>query len=494
MAWRIKERLRSQLARERGAIARDWGGRASVVLLYPNAYRVGMGNLAVHSVYAALNASDSIACERAFLPDRLAMHEHMASRTPVLSMESQRPLRDFDVIAITASFENDYLNIIPMLSMSRIPHRRADRTDDHPLIIAGGAAPTLNPLPLSAIADVVFAGEFEAAASDMMRIIESRAPKGEAAAALSKIQGAVTGEGSGAVKRMHAEDIDSFKTQTVIHSRDAEFGDMHLIEVQRGCPRGCRFCATPVIYGPTRMRSAASVMAMFEEGLAHRKRMGLVGADILSHPDFETIARAMLGRDATFSPSSVRVDAIDDGKASLLHEAGHRSIALGIEAGSERLRRTLGKGLADARILEAVSTLARSGIAKQKLYFMIGLPDEGDDDVAAIARLAALVRDEIRRAAPRTHRTTAVDITVTPFVPKPGTPFAQRKFAGEQALKRKVKQLRRALAKESGIVMRTDSAVDAAIESLIAMGDSTTVEFLEEANRLGSARAALRAD
>ena len=493
MTWRIKERLRKLAAKERGQVAKDWGGKTSVALCYPNTYRVGMGNLAVHSIYDILNRSPAIACERAFLPGRFELHEHHAAGTPVLSIESQRPLGDFDVIALTCSFENDYLNIIPILGLSHIPHRAEERRKDAPLIIAGGAAVTLNPAPLSRIADAVFAGEFEAFAGELVPILMAGMTKREALAALAKVPGVTVGSAHAGVTRRHAEGLNSFKTQTVVHARNVEFGDMHLIELQRGCPRNCRFCATPIIYGTPRSRNIAAVMAMVDDGIPHRKRFGLIGADIFSHPEFTEIARAIHERGATFSPSSVRVDAIDTEKARLLHDSGHKSVALGIEAGSEGLRRTLGKGISDERILSAIATLAQAGIMKLRLYFMIGLPGETDGDVAAIVAIAARVRDELRRAAPRSHRVTAVDITVTPFVPKPHTPFATRSFAGEGALKMKVKGLRRLLAAEAGISMRTDSAVEAAIESLIANGDENVVEFLEEAHRLGNTRKAMKA-
>ncbi len=493
MTWKIREKLKQLASQEQGALAKDWGGKCSAALLYPNVYSVGMGNLAVHSIYRILNASPAIACERAFMPGKFDMAEHRTTGTPVLSIESQRPLSDFDAIALTCSFENDYLNIIPALTISRIPHRAAERTDDHPLIIAGGAAPTLNPMPLSLIADAVFLGEFEAFADRVIPIMEARLTKMDAIAELEQIPGVMIGPSKKPIARRHIESLDPFKTETIIYSMAAEFGDMHLIEIERGCPRNCRFCATPVIYGKPRLRSQRAIMAMVEDGLAHRRKFGLVGADILSHPKFESIAASIIERKASFSPSSVRVDAIDEGKARLLHDAGLRSIALGIEAGSEGLRRTLGKGISDERILVAAETLAQAGITRLRLYFMIGLPGETEADIAAIAPLAVKIRDAVRGKAPRSQRSTAIDLTVTPFVPKPCTPFEETTFAGEGALKRKIGELKKALAREKGISMRTDSIVDAMIEHRIANSDERCLEFLEEAHK-GNARAALKRD
>ncbi|MFA4873994.1 MAG: radical SAM protein [bacterium] len=491
MSWTLKKHLQNILAREQGAVMKDWGGKASVALVYPNTYRVGMGNLAIHSIYRMLNSRSGIVCERAFLPDKREMREHMRMGAPVLSIESQRPLSDFDWVAVSVSFENDYLNILPMLEMCRIPHMSDERGEGMPLIIAGGAAPTLNPWPMSRIADAVVMGEMEAYAADLIPLIESRAGRADALAELGAMNGVLAGstppylplQRGGIIKALrprHVADLDSIKTQTVIYARDVEFGDMHLIEVERGCPRRCSFCATPVIYGGHRRRSAAAVIAMVDEGLAHRKKFGLIGADILSHPQFVEIAEAIHARGATFSPSSVRADAIDDSRARLLAASSHRSVALGVEAGSERLRKELSKGLTDERLLSAVATLARAGITRLRLYFMLGLPGETDEDVAAITELACRVRDELRAAAPKSARTTAVDLTVTPFVPKPSTPLAGGPFAGEPELKRRVKEIRRAVGKSKGLTARFDSINEARIEWLLANGGADAIELITD--------------
>ena len=473
MSWKLTEALRQRLGREQGAVVKEWGGRASVALLFPGPYRVGMGNLGVHALYGMLNAHPGIACERAFLPDPAAMRLHQAHQTPVLSLEGQRPLHEFDWIAITCSFENDYEHLLPIFRMSRIPWQRSERSEGMPLVLAGGAAPTLNPLPLSSLADAVITGDAEAY-PELIELIAARPQRAEALAALARMEGAICGEGREARPR-HVADLDAFPTQTVIHAPDAEFGELHLIEVERGCPRHCRFCATPQIYGPVRRRSAAAVLSMVRQGMAHRRRFGLIGADILSHPQFEAIAEGIHAMGGTFSPSSVRADAVTPAKARLLAASGHRSVALGVEAGGERLRGTLGKGLSDARLLEAVATLAAEGITRLRLYFMVGLPDESDDDIAAIAAIALRVRDELRQAAPKASRSTAVDLTVTPFVPKPRTAFSGRPFAGVPALKEKYKALKRLLGKTPGVALRTDAIGQAELEWRLANGDEETL-------------------
>lgn len=468
MSWSLKKSLQDLAADETGAVRKDWGGKTSICLVYPNEYRIGMGNLAVHSIYDRLNRRGDIACERAFLPDRDDLPEYARGGAPVMSIESQRPLAEFDVIAFTISFENDYLNIIPILSMSRIPHRRGARSGG-PILVAGGAAVTLNPRPISAIFDVIFLGEFEAIEDEFVEYCRTPPhppplPYGER----------VWGEGS---------DLNDFPTQTIIYNEGAEFGNLHLIEVQRGCPRGCKFCATPSLYHPPRFRSAERVMRMVDTGIAHRRKFGLIGADLLSHPEFIEIATAIHARGATFSPSSVRVDAIDEARARLLAASGHRSIALGIEAGSERLRNTLAKGISDGQILSAVGILAANEITRLRLYFMIGLPGEDEDDIAAIAKLA-------RRIQKATNGT--IDLTISPFIPKPGTPFEHEKFAGEKYLKAQVRLLRRLLQRGKGISINCHSIIDAAAEAYLAGAGEDAIEFLEDVHDRQNLRLALK--
>lgn len=448
-------------ARETGAVRKDWGGRTSICLVYPNEYRTGMGNLAVHAIYDRLNRRSDVVCERAFMPDRDMLPEYARGVAPVMSIESQRTLAEFDTVAFTISFENDYLNIIPILSMSRIPHRRDTRSGG-PILVAGGAAVTLNPRPISAIFDVIFLGEFEAIESDFMDILNGK----------TKI-----------TERRIVRNLDDFPTQTIIYNEGAEFGNMHLIEVQRGCPRGCKFCATPSLYHPPRFRSAEAVMRMVDTGLAHRRKFGLIGADLLSHPEFIEIATAIHARGATFSPSSVRVDAIDEARARLLATSGHRSISLGIEAGSERLRNTLAKGISDGQILSSVGILAANEITRLRLYFMIGLPGEGEDDIAAIAKLAR----QIQKISNGT-----VDLTISPFIPKPETPFEHEKFAGEKYLKAQVRLLRRLLQRDEEISISCHSIIAAAAEAYLAMAGEDAIEFLEDVHGGQNLRLALK--
>jgi radical SAM superfamily enzyme YgiQ (UPF0313 family) len=488
--WKFKEKLKGVVTKETGAVVKDFGGKASVLLVYPNEYAIGMGNLAVHSIYGMLNDREDVVCERAFLPSRGDLNEIARGDGELLSLESQRPASDFDAIAFTISFENDYLNILPMLSLAKMPSLARDRGASSPVIVAGGAAPTINPLPISEIFDVIFIGEFEEYYDEFCNVITGAGDKAEIISEFARMEGVFVpreGRGGRAVvgeavsKRRFLKNLDEFRTQTRIYSDAAEFGDMHLIEAQRGCPRMCKFCATPAAYFPPRQRSGDAIVEMARGGRHYRARFGLIGADILSHPEFVEIAEAMHAMDATFSPSSVRADAIDEVKARLLAESGHRSISLGIEAGSERLRDALGKRTPDAKIIDAASTLARAGITRLRLYFMIGLPGERDEDLLAIAAVAKKIEAAVRSHAPKGSGNRIIDITISPFIPKPGTQFAKEPFVGEARIKSCVRAIKSSLIHERGMRLHFDSAMDARVEYELSNAASGMHEFLAEA-------------
>lgn len=482
MSWHLKKLLQKQLEKETCYTIRNPGGRTTIALVSPNNYTTCMGNLAVHTIYKMMNDRPDIVCERAFLPSRREALEYQRTKTPLMSLESQRPLNDFDVIAFTISFENDYLNIIPLLKLARIPHRAEERSDDMPLLIAGGAAPTLNPKPISKIFDAIVLGEAECYTNNLFPFLAERNSKAQTIEALAHIEGIwvpVQSTPVEMIQRQWIANLDDNPVQTVIYSDTAQFGNMHLIEAQRGCPFRCSFCATPELYHPPRQRSLSAIIRMIDTGLKYRKRIGLIGTHLLSHPGFESIAKAICEKGATFSLSSVRVEEIDDKKAAILAQTGHRSIALGIEAGSETLRNSLGKKLSDKRIIEAACVLAHNGITKIRLYFIIGLPGESEGDIMAIANLANKLRDIVRSNAPHKPRQVTIDCTISPFIPKPGTPLFKAPFAGELALKGKIRLLKRLFAKIDGVNISLDPISDAVSEAYLASADWEAIEFLE---------------
>ena len=479
--WPVKEKQRRILSGEKGAIVKDWGGKTSIALVYPNTYDIGMSNLAVHTIYKLFNDHKNIVCERAFLPNSREIAEHQRTKTPILSIETQRPLSDFDIIAFSISFQNDFLNIIPILSLCSIPHRKSERTKDHPMLIAGGCAVTINPRPVTEIFDFIFLGEVEDEIEEIAAKIPSLCKGGSGRvdreiSAFSTLSDSPLQRG----RRFVTEDLDDWPTQTVIYTPHTEFGNMHLIETGRGCPRKCKFCVTPHLYEPLRIRSFDALLKMVKSGLPNRKRFGLIGSDLLSHKAFFEIVNAIHELGATFSPSSLCVDEIDDEVAKLLAKSGHKSISLGVEAASDHLRTSIGKKFPSERILEAAESLARHGICSVRLYFMIGLPGETGDDINAIAELSKKIQSAIHKAAPKSVRSTKVTLTITPFVPKPMTTFEDAEFAGEDYLKGAIKTLKKLLGKTSGIEIHAEQIVSSMCDAILSKGDEKLIGFLEK--------------
>jgi radical SAM superfamily enzyme YgiQ (UPF0313 family) len=384
----------------------------------------------------------------------------------------------------------------------------------------------MNPHPLDDIFDAFVLGEAEEVLEEIIPIINERLSHEQTRDELSKVSGIYTphphplpkgerakslpplpkgeraksllplprGERAGVrVTRRIVKDLDSWPTQTVIYTPHTEFGNMHLIEMSRGCPRNCNFCATPCLYTPYRARSINALLKMISTGLSCRKRFGLIGSDLLAHKAFPEAVNAIHDNGATFSPSSLRADEVDNSVATVLAKSGHRSISLGIEAASERLRSSLGKRFSNERILETVKTLAFHGICTLRLYFMIGLPGETGEDINAIAELSKQIQSTIKNVAPKSVRSSSITLTVNPFVPKPFTPFERMPFASEQGLKEKIKNLRRLTKASKGIFVHAEPIISATCDAVLSRGDHKLISFLERAFETDSPRKALSA-
>jgi len=461
--WKDRAAIRERLAGEEGATVKDWGGRLAVALVYPNTYHVGMSSLAVHALYRLLNQHDDVVCERAFL-DNLD--------TP-LALESQRPLTDFAVLAFTVSYELDYFNLVAILRAAGIPPLAEQRDERHPLIIAGGPAPTANPRPLAAICDAVAVGDGEVIVPPLLDAL--RTGDRDALAAVPGIYTSnVKRQTSNAarstqhvtrntsnVKRQISLDLDAFPVSTVIYTDDTEFGDMALVEVSRGCGRGCRFCLTGYCLRPPRERSLDVLLRQAEEGLRHRERIGLVGAAVSDYSRIDELATGIRALGGRVAVSSLRADSLTGPLLAALAESGVQTLTLAPEAGSQRLRDAIRKGLTEEAILHATSQAQDHGFRQIKLYFMVGLPGETDADAAAIVDLCQAIRHRFRGS---------IAVNLTPFVPKAGTPFQWAAMTPVPVLRARQKRLQRAL-RRLRVSARLESADWAAVQGVLSRGD-----------------------
>ena len=499
----LVERARWHSTRETGAVTKQRGSGLRVALVYPNTYYVGMSSLAVHTIYHLLNARPDVACERAFMPD--PGHDTPDRSAPLVTVETQSPLDRFDVIGFSLSFELDYINAVDALRRARAPVFARDRTHRHPFVIAGGPCAAFNPEPLAEIVDAFIVGEAEPALDRVMAALVEAEDRGDALRRLRAVRGVYVPSAyrpeytpggdfarlapeKGApqrIERLHVADLDRWLTHTRIFTPDTEFGNMFLIEISRGCAHACKFCVGSPCYRPFRYRSVKHLLDLAARGLEHRRTVGLVGAAVTDHPQLERLARGLRELKARISLSSLRADGASTAVVEALGESGARSITLAPEAGTEKLRRRLRKSISDEQYLAAARLAAANGIRRLRLYFMLGLPGETEEDVEAIPRLV----HRIRRDADMTQ----VTASISAFVPKPQTAFEREAMAPARSIEASLKAVRSQLYVEPGVTMSAESANWSFIQGALARGDRRLGAVIARACEGGGTLAAWRA-
>ena len=462
---------------------RQAGAKLAVCLVYPNSSRVGRGNLGFQKIQAAINSHDSTFCDIAFLPE---------PDGSVRSVEREMELGDFDLLAFSVTFEMDELNVLKILKSASVPLIRGERSDTDPIVCAGGVAVTLNPEPMSDFIDFFVIGDGEDGVGEWLSKLEkSRSSnRSERLAELAALDGlyvpflygvrfnddgtiAKRVADNGApdkVTRLYKRDYAEHGMMECLEPGDSVFKESFLIETGKGCGQGCRFCAAGFIYRPVRHVQKEVVKKQIAHGLTKRKKIGLVGSAISEHPDIGEIYDAVLELGGSISVSSLRAEYADKATFKRLAQGGCRSITIAPEAGSERLRRIVNKDISDDEIIQCVTTAAEEGILNVKLYFLIGLPEETDGDVAAIATLVKRMRDSFVSASKVHGRAGRINVSVNPFVPKPNTPFQWARYAEMGELKRKIKILKVAFATEPNIAFKADSVKNGAVQALLSLG------------------------
>lgn len=485
----IRQRARERLAAERGYTVKDWGGRIPVALVYPNSYYIGMSNLGLQTVYQLMNAYPDVVCERAFYDPPERDRSHPAA---VVSMESQRPLGDFAVVAFTLSYEFDYFNMVQCLKSANIPLWSADRDEHDPLVIAGGACMLTNPAGVAPFLDAAIIGEGEEVIPHLVGawragLLGSREELLDELAAVPGVLVPTRHRGE-AVERQWVHDIAQTEAYSTILTEDTELSDMTLVEVARGCGRGCRFCIAGYVFRPPRYRPVDDLLRVVEHSLEHSPRVGLLGAAVADHPELTELVVGAHERGARVSVSSLRVDNLNQQVLDALAAGGTKTVTVAPEAGSERMRLAINKGVAEDDILRAAEMVGRSGAARFKLYFMIGLPGEEDDDVHSMASLGNRIKERLDAGG----RGTRLVMAVSPTVPKPWTAYQYETQAPLDVLKSRQALLQREL--RSGIEFRTDSPWTARVDDVLSRADARLAPMLAamEDNSLGSYKRAIR--
>ncbi|MFV0435942.1 MAG: radical SAM protein [Desulfopila sp.] len=484
-----------------------------MALVYPNVYGVGVSSLGFQLVYALLGEDDRLVCERFFLPEKDEM---------LRSFESQRPLADFPIVCISVSFEHDYLNLVRLLHLAGISPLGADRNDriapGQPLVVCGGVATFMNPEPLAPFIDLFVLGEAEPVLPSLLALLQAGwqdQPRRQLLSAVSrKIAGCYapcfytpqydqTGDLKGylvadglprrVTKAVGAEPTVAPHSQLL--TPEAEFAEMHLTELGRGCSRGCRFCAAGFIYRPPRLWDGEAVLAGITARFPGVARIGLLGMEMADSAALERISRYLQESGCALSFSSLRADSLSPQLIALLAASDLKSVAIAPDGTSERLRRVINKGQNEADLLRAAESLVAAGISKLKLYFMIGLPTETDDDLQEGVELVGKIKDRIDPLGRERGRLTEINISVNCFTPKPWTPFQYHPFGMSRApepaartdsrtvvadLKRRQKLLRTGLARFANVHLQFDKVDSVLFQAVLARGDRRLAGVLME--------------
>ena len=510
------EKTRYRLDREVGTIYKSHAGRLRFALAFPNIYYVGMSNLGFQVVYKLLNEHEEAVCERVFLPDPPDVEALKRSGSLLFTMESRTLVRDFDILAFSLSYELDYINTLKVLTLSGLEEtasRRSTRKDS-PLVIAGGPAATFNPETMSPFIDAFAIGEAEEIVPDLVRVLVDhwQSDRTDLLLKLAEVRGVYVPRfyepeynEDGAIRRIWpthgvpekvrrrwAPAAEIYAATSAILTPETEFSNMALAEVARGCGRQCRFCIAGYAFLPPRPRSPGAVLGgirRIEEKAAERAvgnpRIGLLSASIFDHPSSLLICRSLIERSRLFSISSTRADTLNRDIVGALHKGGHETLTIAPEAGTDRLRLTINKAMADEEIFRAAATAWDGGFRRLKLYFMVGLPTETAEDLAGIPYLISHIA--------RMFAWEKLVVSVSCFVPKPWTPFQWAAMESEKQLADKISGIRRVLGPIRAVEVTGESAREAVAQGVLARGDRRLQDALLILNRENvSWRAAFR--
>lgn len=483
---KIAAKIDSLLSRERGTVYKDPGGKISVCIVYPNTYHIGMSNLGFQGIYTALNARADVVCERAFFPDEEDRGEYLRTRSEIVSLESKRPLNRFDIVAFSVSFENDYPNVLAILDMARIPARAAQRENIHPLLIMGGVCAFFNPEPLADFFDIVFIGEAEEMLPEFMdsyRDSRSREDLFERAKGIEglylpqhyvitygddgRIAGrAARGDAPEQIKRRYVREISGHSFMPSIITPETEFSGMYLTEAMRGCPWHCGFCVAGSVYKPVRKKDPGVLKEEIERAAAMSSRVGLIAPSLTDYP-YAGDVLCMDGVD--FSITSLRASRKSAELMRFLK--GHKSVSIAPEAGTQRLRNVIDKRITEESILETAELILAEGIETLRLYFMVGLPTEDERDVEGIISLVKKIREISEKGK--------IVLTLSTFVPKPFTPFQWHPMEKMEAVKSRLKSIKKELAPLKGVKAFHDVPKYAYMQGLFSRGDRRISGVLE---------------
>lgn len=448
----VKVEIAGRLRDEVGAIDKE--APESVALVYPSPYRVAMSSLGYQTIYRTINAIDGMAAHRAFLPDDVEAWRD--SRTPLVTYERMRPVSDYGVIALSVAYETEVAGLIQTLELSGIPPLASDRTHRHPIVFAGGPLTFSNPLPLAPFVDAIVMGEADQSIYAVLRTIFDSDTKDSALRTLSTHPHVFVPEIHGDILRpIDKADSKQLPAFSQIMTPHTELRNMFLIEPERGCHRGCTYCVMRrSTNNGMRVVKKERVLSLVPDDA---KRVGLVGAATTDHPQIIEIVNALVDTGREVGLSSLRADRLNDDLVAALSRGGHRILTTASDGSSQRMRDAIQRHTSEGQLRQAALLARRHGMKRLKLYVMVGLPDERDEDI-----------DEMIELGKELSSLIPLSLGVAPFVAKRNTPLDGEPFAGIDLVDGRLRRLRRGV--RGRVDVRATSARWAWVEYVLAQG------------------------
>lgn len=506
MSWNLQKEVKDILAAEIGTQIFAPGLRVPVAFLYPNTYHLGMSNLGLHIMYRILNQK-GWACERFFLPEPKKQAEYIKTKTALFSMETQRPLANFPYICAMLSFEMDFLNFLTQLQLGHIKLLAKERGEQDPFVIIGGPCATFNPEPLADFADLAVIGEGEETLPKLLELLEQqrmdKKTRQEKLLAAAQLPGVYvpqfyvpqydeaemfsgmerTENVPEKIARQWVKDLEAYPHMSAIVSPYTEFANMYIVEVARGCGRHCRFCMAGYCFRKPRNRNLDRLLVDIRERPAQTAKVGLMGAAVSDYPEMKALTEELVRGNVPFSCASLRADTLDLPLVQALAKSGQRTMTVAPEAGSSRMRASINKGISEEHVYKAMEYAALAGMPNIKLYFMIGLPGESDEDIEEMIALVHRVRNRMDKLG---HKGDLV-LSVNAFIPKPFTPYQWSPLEDIKVLKKRLKMLQNGFKKDKRIRLLSESLKETVLQSVLARGDRRlgTILLWAAENRMG---------